>query len=74
MKCDCNFSVKIKVLNFTIKLSKIHEFYQFLKFIKSGFLIYDVDHQKILPAVAGEDIVGQFLHAIVTTIGTMTRP
>jgi len=23
-KCDCNFSVKIRVLNFKIKFSKVH--------------------------------------------------
>jgi len=47
-KCDCNFSVKTNVLNFKIKFSghifkfgKIHEFSDFLKFIKSRFSIYD---------------------------------
>ena len=38
-KCGCNFSVKIKVLTFEIKFSKIHEFNFFL-FIKSGFSVY----------------------------------
>jgi len=47
-KCDCNFSVKTNVLNFKIKFSghifkfgKIHDFSDFLKFIKSRFSIYD---------------------------------
>jgi len=43
-KCDRNFSVRIKVLNFKIKknslgICKIHECYFIFKLIKSGFSI-----------------------------------
>jgi len=64
-KCGCNFSVKIKVLNFKIKIqwtlkkNSVMNLKSFFKFIKSRFLIYadgEILHDQISTLIATESI------------------